>query len=77
MPNFYIEQDIPIPRKRTGGRPRKYPALYTMEIGESFVAPNKTNSSMANTLRCVRPRKFVVRSVVEHRTNGVRIWRVE
>jgi hypothetical protein len=77
MTDYYIEQNIPIPRKPSGRRPHKYPALYTMEVGESFFAPNKTNNSMTGTLACARPRKFTVRSVVEHRTEGVRIWRIK
>lgn len=79
MTDYYIEQNIPIPPvpNRKGGKPVKYHQLRTMEVGDSFFAPNKITNSMTGSLACARPRKFIMRSVVEHRTEGVRIWRIK
>lgn len=68
-----IDKDVPIP---------ELPSLYpfsSMEVGDSFFAPGKTNKQMQNAASNYRKRgmKFVTRQVTENSVEGTRIWRTE
>ena len=68
-----IDKGVPLPRR---GRPVKWPALYTMKIGQSFLfLTDEHNSVRASVGRCLRRtgRHFSVRKVA---WNAYRIWRV-
>lgn len=74
-----IEKGVPIPPKQTGRKKGeahgwKYP-FKSMEVGDSFLVPNISNSGMVSL--CSRYREaglghFVTRS----EPRGVRVWRV-
>lgn len=67
-----IESDIPIPKR---GKKVRYPALYTMEVGQSFVRPHSEGDALhyaAQHCRKTTGRKFTVRYP---NIQIVRIWR--
>lgn len=72
-----IESGIPFPPTRKGGKAVKHHYLRTMEIGESVFVPRVITNSMTGTLRCIRPKKFQMRTRTEGGVKGVRIWRIK
>lgn len=73
---FNIEKDIPMPKKLYGkGKELIYPFLQ-MEIGESFLVPQKKAKSVTQTAYYFTKKtgkKFATRKV----EGGKRVWRLE
>jgi hypothetical protein len=68
-----IESGLELPDKTS--KPRHYPALYTMEVGQSFARPlaeYKKLHSASQACRKKTMRYFALRSMGD----VVRIWRV-
>src|SRR6478609_4000705 len=75
-PSITIDNDIPIPRSRGGGRYGGTGLLETLrilEVGQSFVAPNprgmilaRVQSDANQSIKRLRPKKFVTRTVTEN-----------
>ena len=76
VPLIRVEHQVPMPIYR---RQVKYPALYYMNIGDSFLFLDEEYSSMKQaTQHCRRitnpKRRFLIRQVTH---NAFRIWRIE
>jgi hypothetical protein len=69
-----VEKGVPFPTGNGLGRTSDFwPAIRTMEVGESFVATGKSSGSLAcRATRQERPKKFICRKV----DGGHRVWRV-
>jgi hypothetical protein len=68
-----VESGIPIPKK---GKTPRYPALYTMEVGQSFARPHAEGNTLhyaAQHCNKVTKRRFTVRYPDE---KTVRVWRI-
>ena len=68
-----VEKGIPIPKKKSRGRPKVYPT-YTMEVGESFVIPIEAHSSTRQAAGRCKPKRFTIRKIDD---GHYRCWRVE
>ena len=69
-----IETNVPLPDK--GTKPRNYPALYTMKVGESFARPKTQYEKLHTAAQACRKkteRRFAMRLIGDQ----VRIWRTE
>lgn len=61
---------------RPPGRPPKYPWL-TVEVGESFFAPNRTSNSLQHdAYRYHRPRRFTCKQVMTKGVIGIKVTRI-
>jgi hypothetical protein len=69
---FKIEKNIPLPNVRDKSIAS---LLRQMEIGDSFFYPNGKHS-FSGRFSSLRPKKFVVRTVLENGIKGIRVWRV-
>ena len=70
---FQVEDGVELPEK--GTKPLAYPALYTMEVGQSFVRPldeYKKLHSASQGCRKKTGKRFAMRNMY----GNVRIWRV-
>jgi hypothetical protein len=69
-----IEDQIPLPDR--AHRQQLYPALYTMEVGQSFARPMQEREALHNAGQQCRKktgRKFAIRRTD---LSTVRIWRL-
>jgi hypothetical protein len=72
MEESTVETGVPIPKK---GKKVRYPALYTMEVGQSFARPNKEGDTLhyaAQHATKVTGKKYTVRYPDK---STVRVWR--
>lgn len=70
-----IEKGVPIIGRRGGYGGGKYP-FKNLEIGDSFLVPNKTTNAFGASVTYwgrVLNRKFISRKV----EGGVRVWRIK
>jgi len=76
MEQIKIEKNVPMPKRKLGNpRTSRYP-WDTMEVGDSFVFPNKVKRTTAMSLSYrtgkITGKRFAIRSVNE----GIRVWRL-
>lgn len=76
VPEVRVDHKVPVPIYR---RTVKYPALYYMELGDSFLFLDEEYGSIKQAVqhcrRITKPkRRFVIRQVTH---NAYRIWRIE
>ena len=72
MEEFKIEKGVPVPPRNGGrGAPEKYP-FSSMEVGDSFLAPEKAQSSTQSA-----GKRLGMKFTSRKEADGVRIWRVE
>lgn len=67
---YQIDKGVPVP-SNTIGRPKHLP-FNTMEVGDSFAAPNRVSVAAQNT----NGKQFLVRKVTENGVTQFRVWRV-
>lgn len=76
-----IEDNIPMPpryacRKGAGGRPRRYPKLLEMEVGQSILIEGAVGMTIYNSIRYLH--KTTAKRFETRRMNrGTRVWRTE
>lgn len=67
-----IEKGVELPDK-SSGRPPKYP-FAQLEVGDSFLADKKVQTTLGGYRRRHPEKKFVTRKVTEDK---VRVWRTQ
>lgn len=68
-----IEKGIPLPSFHQSV---KYP-FAAMGVGDSFFVVGVTATSLHQCMRRHRPKRYVVRKMIEAGVRGIRVWRVE
>jgi len=84
MSEFKIEKNVPIPARRGGGPPNKYP-WRDMEVGDSFFVPanGKSRNALMRALTSSTQSKSLARDGLKFtartdaEANGVRVWRIK
>jgi hypothetical protein len=77
-----IDKNVPIPERVWGknGRVSKYP-FRDMKLGDSFFIPRTTSARFTPNIcqfKKLNPKfNFTVRTVVEKKVPGVRVWRIK
>ena len=72
-----IENNIPIPERRTRGRERIYP-VESLEVGQSFLMPECKYFSSAHSLATRTKIKYPDREFTCRRVgDGIRVWRIK
>jgi hypothetical protein len=69
---FKIDKNIPIPSSG-----KKYAVLDVLEHGDSHFFPGYEIKAVCGNFACRRPKKFLVRTLIEDGVKGVRVWRIE
>jgi len=77
MFDYTLDKGFPTPSPRHGpGREPRYP-FSTMEVGDSFLVPDRSANTVAAAIwranRSDGPKRFIYRTV----DDGVRVWRAE
>ena len=76
--SFPVQKGIPIPEPKSPGA-RKYP-WNKLAPGGSFFIPRKSVDQVSSAVSNAAKRlgwKFTMRSVIEKKVPGVRVWRID
>ena len=76
MTKLLIDKGVPLPPRRKGGPPDKYP-FPGMEVGDSFFAANYEDPRVMSNLAWKRGKKLGRKFSVRTEGDGVRVWRVK
>jgi hypothetical protein len=90
MTYYRIDKNVPVPPNARNGREAsiKTRTIEALKVGESFFLPKRSyqrkmsdtskelSSSASHISKKYPGRKFAVRSKIENRQKGARVWRV-
>lgn len=74
--NEVMEVDVVLPPRSS--KPRSYPALYTMDVNQSFTKPAEEYRRLHNAAQMCRKatgRLFAIRKLQHEQAGYIRIWR--
>ena len=74
-PPITIDKRKPIPKRKGGCGPTKYP-FREMAVGDSFFVVGATTSKLIAAASYYGPKRFSARKVTERGFLGARIWRI-